>query len=129
MISYLEHCNILKYETCGFRLVFNSIFFTFDGKYVSNFGIPMGLCCCSEDLIIQDKEKGVLEVLSYILSFHIPFYFRYADDIVAAVPAAVIFIKPLRGSLLNKFNFFHSRLQFTIEIVNNEINFLDISID
>jgi len=51
------------------------------------------------------------------------FYFRYVDDIVIAIPLSLT--KKLR--VLNVFNSFHSRLQFTIELSGNVLNFLDLN--
>ncbi|KYN01716.1 hypothetical protein ALC62_07490 [Cyphomyrmex costatus] len=50
------------------------------------------------------------------------FYFRYVDDLCAAVGGSEI------DSFFKAFNSFHPRLQFTLEIGTNSLNFLDISI-
>jgi len=67
---------------------------------------------------MQDLEKEVLETFE----FDIPFYYRYVDDIVLAIPTSKI------DSIFNKFNSIHPRLQFIIEIGKSSINFLDITI-
>jgi len=54
--------------------------------------------------------------------FEIPFYVRYVDDIATAVHHTQI------HRLLNIFNSFHPRIQFTIEIGGNILNFLDITL-
>jgi len=54
--------------------------------------------------------------------YNLPFYFRYVDDIVTAVPSNRI------QDILNMFNLFHPRLQFTIEVEGNKLNFLDVTI-
>lgn len=56
------------------------------------------------------------------LKFEIPFYKRYVDDCILAVPSNK------ENDILNTFNSFHPRLQFTIENENenNSISFLDI---
>ena len=57
------------------------------------------------------------------LSFEVPFFKRYVDDIVTAVP------KDKCEELLSVFNGFHPKIQFTIEKESNDrIHFLDIEI-
>jgi len=46
-----------------------------------------------------------------------PFYYRYVDNLVIAVPTAEI------DYVFSAFNSFHPRIQFTIEIGYNVINF------
>ena len=62
---------------------------------------------------MQDVERFRTEV---------PFYFRYVDDIAIAIPNHLI------EEFLGVFNFFHSRLQFTLEVGCNRLNFLDVTI-
>ena len=50
------------------------------------------------------------------------FYFRYLDDICTAVVPSKI------DSVLEKYNSFHQRLQFTSEVEGDKINFLDVTI-
>jgi len=72
------------------------------------------------DLILQKLELSILNDFP-----HKPiFYFRYVDDIALSVPHTSI------DSLLDKFNSFHHRLKFTIEIEDNgnHLNFLDLTI-
>jgi len=52
------------------------------------------------DLIIQDLEREMLGKLD----FRLPFYFRYVDDILTAVPKTAI------DSIVDKFNAHHPRL-------------------
>ena len=47
---------------------------------------------------------------------------RYVDDICTAVAHSKIDV------LLEQFNLFHPRLQFTSEVRGDEINFLDVTI-
>lgn len=71
------------------------------------------------DIVMQDLEERALSCIS----FRLPFYFRYVDDIALAAPSAHIPV------ILNTFNSLHKRLNFTIEIASNNIlNFLDTSI-
>jgi len=115
-------CNIPKDEFLrAVRFVLESTYFSFDNQiYKQNFGTPMGspLSPMIADIVMQDLERVVLETFD----FDIPFYYRYVDDIVLAVPTSKI------DSVFKKFNSIHPKLQFTIEIGNNSINFLDVTI-
>ncbi|KAG5344029.1 GTD2A protein, partial [Acromyrmex charruanus] len=57
-----------------------------------------------------------------ILGFQLSFYFRYVDDIVMAVPSDMIDL------IMTTFNSFHLRLQLTLEMGDNSINFFDVTI-
>jgi len=70
------------------------------------------------EIVLQDLEKKALGLLSIGLSF----YHRYVDDIALATPKHKI------NELLNTFNSLHPRLQFTLEIGGNELNFLDVTL-
>jgi len=71
------------------------------------------------DIVMQDLEERAISSLS----LHLPFYFRYVDDTALAAPSASC------QKILHVFNSFHKRLQFTIEIADeNTLNFLDVSI-
>jgi len=57
------------------------------------------------------------------LPFELPLYRRYVDDVLLAASLDQFNI------ILDTFNSFHVRLQFTLEIsINNRINFLDVTI-
>lgn len=57
------------------------------------------------------------------LNFEIPFFFRYVDDCVTAISKDQI------SETLTAFNKYHKRIQFTIEIENeNTLNFLDLTL-
>jgi len=94
-----KQCNIPKNEFVGaVRFVLDSTFFKFDQKiYKQNFGTPMGspLSHIIADLVIQDLEREVK------LDFRLPFYFRYVDNILTAVPKIAI------DSIVDKFNAHH----------------------
>jgi len=62
-------------------------------------------------------EERVLENLGYTL----PFYFRYVD-IDTDIPVNQI------DNILNNFNSFHHRFQFTMEIRGDKLDFLDVTI-
>ncbi|KAM0737118.1 hypothetical protein ACS0PU_000211 [Formica fusca] len=116
------NCNIPKSEfLIAIRFILDSTFFTFNGVfYKQTFGTPMGspLSPIIADIVLQDLETRALESLK----FTPPFYFRYVDDISLAVPASYL------NHTLHTFNSFHPRLQFTVEIgEENKLNFLDIT--
>lgn len=68
------------------------------------------------DIVLQDIESRALK----ILRFTPPFYFRYVDDVILAVPPRLL------NHTLDTFNSFHPRIQFTTEIGdNNKLSFLD----
>jgi len=56
------------------------------------------------------------------LDFRLPFYFRYVDDILTAVPKTAI------DSIVDNYNAHHPRLQFTVEKGGDRINFRDTTI-
>lgn len=70
------------------------------------------------DLVMQRLERNAL--IKFNNSF--PFYYRYVDDICTAVPTTQI------EYILNCFNSFHPKLQHTIEIGDDILNFLNITI-
>jgi len=103
------------------RLILESTYFSFnDNIYKQKFGTPMGspLSPIIADLVMQDLEEGVFETFD----FDIPFYYRYVDDLVMAVPTCKI------DWVVNAFNSVHPKIQFTVEIGHNRINFLDTTI-
>jgi len=71
------------------------------------------------DLVMRDLEERALEK---ILDLSIPFYFRYVDDIALAIPSDSI------NRVVNVFNNLHPRLQFTLEVGGDKLNFLDVTI-
>ena len=71
------------------------------------------------DLALQDLEMNAIGALRT----DIPFYFRYVDDIVLAAPSSML------NTVLETFNSFHPRLQFTMEEgVDNRLSFLDLTL-
>jgi len=72
------------------------------------------------DLILQRLESSILDNLPYKPIF----YFRYVDDIALSVPRTSL------NSLLDRFNAFHHRLKFTMEMGcdGSHLNFLDLTI-
>ncbi|XP_018376444.1 PREDICTED: uncharacterized protein LOC108769756, partial [Trachymyrmex cornetzi] len=101
--------------------VLDSTFFVFNEQYYQQkFGAPMGspLSPIIADIVMQDLETEALDILGVPL----PFYFRYVDDILTAVPIDSI------DHVLTVFNSFHERLQFTLENGVDKINFLDLTL-
>jgi len=120
----VEHNTAMSKEEFmdAIKLVLESTFFTFDKiTYKLIFGTPMGspLSPIIADLVLQDLEMKAIERLP----FELPLYYRYVDDVLLAAPVDRL------NELLEIFNSFHNRLQFTLEIgINNKINFLDVTI-
>nr|CAI5820344.1 unnamed protein product [Callosobruchus analis] len=105
-----------------FHFCIGSNYFNFNGTfYKQTFGLGMGDCMspiCA-DLVMSKLQSYCLSVTS----FHVPFFKRYVDDIVTAIP------KDKADDILNIFNSFHTKLQFTVEVEqNNAISFLDTKI-
>ena len=115
-------CSLPKKEFLGaIQFVLDSTFFSFDNAiYRQCFGTPMGSPISP---IIADLVMRRLETVSLMSSnFDTLFYYRYVDDICTVVHPSQI------DGLLNQFNSFHPRLQFTVERGGNAINFLDITV-
>jgi len=72
------------------------------------------------DLILQRLESSVLNNLTDKPIF----YYRYVDDIILAVSFLYL------HNLLDKFNSFHHRLNFTMEMCGegDTMSFLDLTI-
>ena len=93
----------------------NRTCFQFNNKfYKQTFGTPMGspISLTLADLVMQDLEHRVVNSLD----FHVHTYFRYIDETFIIIPEVKI------NSVLQKFNSYHSRLNFTHEIENQNSN-------
>jgi len=118
------HTNLPQKEFfLALKFVLESTFFHFNNRvYKQTFGAPMGspLSPVVADLILQRLESTILSDITYKPTF----YYRYVDDIALAVP-----ISQLNG-LLAKFNSFHHRIEFTMEMERkgDRLNFLDLTI-
>jgi len=101
-------------------LVLSSTFFVFNKKiYKQTYGTPMGspLSPVIAYLVLQDLEEKALGMIDCDISF----YYRYVDDIILAAPNEKI------TKIVEIFNSFHDRLQFTVEYENNRtLNFMDL---
>jgi len=105
----------------GLKLILESTYFRFDNEiFKQEFGAPMGspLSPIIADLVMRDLEEKALATLGC----SVPFYSRYVDDIAMAVPLDKV------NDVLMTFNNFHTRLQFTLEIGGDMLNFLDVTI-
>ena len=69
------------------------------------------------ELIIENFEEKPLK----LLKFHIPFFFRYVDDILTCAPENKV------PSILKAFLKYHTRIKFEVELEkNNKLSFLDV---
>jgi len=93
-------------------------YFTFNNSiHKQTMSISSPLFSIIANLILCDLEARALK------SFDIPllFYLQYID-IATAIP------RDKTQEILNIFNLFHSRLQFTIQVERNELNFFYLKI-
>jgi len=75
------------------------------------------------DVLLQDLETKTLDSIN----LRLPFYYRYVDDIILAAPTNKI---NKITEILNTFNSFHNRLQFTIEYEHNRsLSFSDLKLN
>lgn len=101
---------------------FNNTYFSFNNCFYKQiFGTPMGspispiLATIVLDYLLDNTLPN--------LPFNIPFIFKYVDDLICAVPSDQVEIT------LNKFNSFHQKLQFTIEMeTDGALPFLDTKV-
>lgn len=105
-----------------FTFCIENNYFNFNGEFFKQiYGLGMGNCMspiCS-DLVMSQLQEVCLNKLS----FQVPIFKRYVDDIFLVIP------KDTETELLKVFNSFHEKLKFTIEIENNnKIAFLDTEI-
>ena len=101
-------------------LIMDNTFFQFNNKFYKQlFGTPMGspISGLFADIVMDDLETNCLSQLS----FQPTFFHRYVDDIITCIP------KNKTNEIINTFNTYNQRLQFTYETEKDEsINFLDI---
>jgi len=121
--SYIEvHTNFpLSEFILSTRFVLQCTYFHFNNKfYKQTFGTFMGSPQpVVADLMLQKLESTIFNNLMYKPIF----YYRY-DDIALSVPLSQL------NSLLDEFNSFHPRLNFTVEMGGggDRLNFLDLTI-
>ncbi|XP_030751385.1 uncharacterized protein LOC115878915 [Sitophilus oryzae] len=106
----------------GVETTLKSTYFTYDNKiYQQIDGCAMGASISSvvAQIVMEDLEESVLEKLD----IRIPFFFRYVDNCLTAIPTDYM------DRILDKFNEYNSNIKFTIEVeVESKINFLDVTI-
>lgn len=104
------------------NLCANTSFFQLDGKfYKQKVGFPMGGSASSPfaDFIMED----CLEVSCKKLPFHLPFIFKYVDDLWLSVPADQVDLTR------NVFNLYNPSIQFTSVVEENfRLPYLDVEI-
>src|SRR3978361_2132464 len=107
-------------KALNFTLTTN--FFQFKNNFYKQLdGVAMGSPISSviAQLVMEYAEEQIINSLD----FNISFYKRYVDDCILAIP------KGREQQILDTFNSFHHKLQFTIEIEDSEqINFLDLTL-
>ncbi|XP_077277703.1 uncharacterized protein LOC143905912 [Temnothorax americanus] len=117
-ISQYTKLNLAQF-LYAIELILQSTSFGFDGQFYEQiFGSPMGspLSPILADIVMEDLETYCISHLN----FEIPVFLRYVDDIFAIVPRNAV------ETLLEVFNNYHPRLQFTYETkVGGSILFLD----
>ncbi|XP_044749411.1 uncharacterized protein LOC123310093 [Coccinella septempunctata] len=93
--------------------MFNDAFF----RQIFGLGMGNNLAPVTSDIVMVEVQNLAIDKLS----FGIPFFKRYVDDIITSIP----FDK--KDEILAAFNSIHPRLKFTIEIEshNNSLPFLD----
>jgi len=104
-----ENCKIPKEEFLkAVFIVLNSTYFSFNNCfYKQTFGTLMGspLSPIITDVVMRDLKEKILERIGT----QVPFYFEYVNNITIAIVAFFF-----HDDILDIFNFFHPRLQFTI---------------
>jgi len=120
--NILDNCKIPNDEfILALKMILESTYFSFNNLICrQNFGTPMSspLSPIIADLVLRDIESRAINILNIPL----PIYVRYVDDILLAAPADSV------NDILKTFNSFHPRLQFTLEIGEDKLNFLDVTI-
>ncbi|XP_018360880.1 PREDICTED: uncharacterized protein LOC108759762 [Trachymyrmex cornetzi] len=107
--SISRRCSLPREEfLSATQMILESTFFVFNNKtYRQCFGIPMGspLSPIIADLVMRKLETWALSSIKNSPKF----YYRYVDDVCMAVVPSDI------DMILDKFNEFHPRLQFSVE--------------
>jgi len=70
------------------------------------------------DLVLKSLERKAITALCHPVHF----YYRYVDDLIISVLRINI------DSVLTTFNSFHARLQFTMKMGGDKLNFLDVTL-
>lgn len=115
-----KHTNLPKDEfLSGIKLVLEECCFQFNGQFYRQiFGSPMGSPASPvfADLVLEILEETVIKKLG----FKLPFFYRYVDDILTAIPM------DKTNEMMATFNNYNKHLQFTIEEESDgKISFLE----
>lgn len=104
------------------EFVLISTCFVFNEQYYEQiFGSPMGspLSPILADMVMNDLESSC----RLLLDFEINTFYRYVDDVFVIIPREKL------NDILNVFNKYYPRLQFTYELENeNSLSFLDVKV-
>ncbi|KAJ8969267.1 hypothetical protein NQ317_012907, partial [Molorchus minor] len=119
-----QHCKISKKEFLNLiNFLFDTTVFSFNNViYKQTLGMPMGSPV--SPILAQYVMDDLLESCLNQLPFEIPFLKKYVDDIILTIPQGST------QTLLQVFNSYHPRLQFTIEEEddNHSVPFLDTKV-
>ncbi len=106
----------------GISMVFDLSYFRHGDKFYKQFfGVAMGNSVSGflADMVVEELELQIIPKLS----FQLPYYVRFVDDIKTAIPIDG------EDEILRLFNSYHKRLQFTIEVEKEgRLNFLDMTV-
>ncbi|XP_044764379.1 uncharacterized protein LOC123320947 [Coccinella septempunctata] len=101
------------------EFIFNNAYLIFDGEFYEQiFGTPMGspLSAILATIILD----YLLDMILPTIWFHIPFFYKFVDDLFCAIPA------DKTAFILDTFNGFNANLKFTMEVErDNSLPFLD----
>ncbi|XP_037052022.1 uncharacterized protein LOC119085679 [Bradysia coprophila] len=103
----------------GLTMVLDECCFQFDGKFYRQvFGSPMGSPASPvfADLVMEILEDDVIRKLK----FKLPFYWRFVDDIITAVPADKV------NETKAEFNRYNEHIQFTVEEEQDSLKLIGI---
>jgi hypothetical protein len=104
------------------ELCLKDSFFVYNGKfYYQISGTPMGAPISSA--LANLAMEVMLEKITDLLPFELPFLYIFVDDILTAIPEAIT------DETLEIFNAINGKIQFTIELEHNrQIPFLDLKL-
>jgi hypothetical protein len=104
------------------KLCLEDSYFVYNGIfYYQICGSPMGAPISSA--LANLAMEVILERITNLLPFDIPFMYIFVDDILTAIPEGIV------GETLEIFNLINPKIQFTIELENDrKIPFLDLKI-
>lgn len=122
-----QHTNIDKTDFVdAVKLVLESTFFVYQGDvYGQTFGVPMGspLSPVISNVVMEKLEQECRMQLEE-KGIHLKLYRRYVDDCMCIARREHI------QTIVDTFNSFHDRLQFTVEMeVGGKIKFLDMMLE